>query len=98
MRIPRRISEWAYTFVGGMIGGGAGAVLISLGLVGANSMGVTDIPKINLHTVGVIFLSGVVSHAMMFLAKSPLPPMSTGDTQQLTKPDSSGQSVKTPVT
>ena len=84
MRIPKSIQEWAYTFVGTMIGGGAGAVCISLGLVGAKAVGVTGVPTLNLHTVGVIFLSGLVSHAMMFLAKSPLPPVSF-ETQTIAK-------------
>lgn len=83
MRIPKKISEWAYTLVGGCIGGGAGAVAASLGLSGAKALGVTDIPTLNFHTIGVIFLSGVVTHAVMFLMKSPLPPISF-DTAQFT--------------
>ena len=75
IRIPRRISEWFYTLLGGCIGGGAGAVVISLGLGAAKSMGVTGIPVINWHTAYTIFVSGVFTHAAMFLCKSPLPPL-----------------------
>ena len=94
MRIPRRISEWAYTFVGGCIGGGAGAVCAALGLTTAKAVGVTDLPTVNFHVFGVIFLSGVVSHAMMFLAKSPLPPMGTGNTDFITKPETAETATK----
>lgn len=95
MRIPRRISEWAYTLVGGCIGGGAGAVCAALGLTTAKALGVQDLPSVNFRMIGVIFLSGVISHAMMFLAKSPLPPMSTGNTDFLSNPNKSTETPKT---
>ena len=41
-------------------------------MAGAKSAGI-DVPAINWKAFGVIFISGLVSHTAMYLAKSPLP-------------------------
>lgn len=76
---------WAYGLVGGCIGGGAGSVTAWLGMTGAKALGL-DVPTLNLKAMGVIFLSGVLSHAATFLMKSPLPAPVTGNTDFFPNP------------
>lgn len=85
MIIPRKWKTWARGLLGGCIGGGAGAITSWLTLTGAKSLGL-EVPTLNLQAVGVVFLGGILTHGALFLAKSPLPEPTTGDTDYLTKP------------
>lgn len=71
--------------MGGCLGGGAGSLSAWMGMTAAKSVGI-DVPVLNFKAMGVIFLSGVLTHAVAFLAKSPLPPLSNGDTQTFVNP------------
>lgn len=80
-----RIQRWAYGLVGGCIGGGASSVSAWLALTAAKAVGL-DVPSMNFKAMGIIFLSGVMTHAVAYLSKSPLPSFN-GDTQMFEKKD-----------
>jgi len=80
----RRFQVWAYGLVGGCIGGGCEALLAALTLAAAKSVGM-NVPQLNWHAFGIIFLTGVLTHGCMYLVKSPLPKLSSGDTERLEK-------------
>ena len=44
-----------------------------------------DVPTLNFKAMGIIFLSGVISNGVAYLAKTPVPP-TNGDTTIITKP------------
>ena len=67
---------WLYGLVSGFIGGGATAA-VSAGSIGIAHASGVDVPNLNFKAVGIIFLSAGVSNALMYLSKSPLPPMVT---------------------
>lgn len=92
MPINKRLQQWSYGLVGGCIGGGAGSLSAWMGMTAAKSVGI-DVPTLNFKAMGVIFLSGVLTHAVAFLAKSPLPPLPTGDTVS-PFPNADGSNVK----
>ncbi len=76
--------KWIKGLVGGLIGGGAQAVLSASGiaLAAAASPAVTPL---DMHQVPIMFLSGAVISTMMYLSKTPLPP--GGDTVIMEKKD-----------
>lgn len=78
-----KIKMWLHGLVGGVIGGGAQAVLSASGIALA-SAAVPDITPLDMRQVPIMFLSGAVISTMLYLAKSPLPP--TGDTTFTDKP------------
>lgn len=84
MSMKKRIEVWAYTLFAGAIGGGATAVSAWLGMAAAHQIGM-DVPALNLKAVGVIFLSGMLPPIFTYLKQSPLPPMSDGQTEFITK-------------
>jgi hypothetical protein len=88
--IRRQVQKWAYGLVGGCIGGGAGSLSAWLGLTVAKAVGI-DVPVLNWKAMGVIFLTGAVTHAVAYLAKSPLPPL---DDTQPPFPNEDGSNVK----
>jgi len=85
--LPKRWEQWAYGLVGGCIGGGAQSVTTWMGMTAARAIGV-NVPQLNFKALGVIFLTGVVTHGFAFLAKSPLLPPSSGDTEKYIIPGS----------
>jgi hypothetical protein len=77
--MPReQVKLWFRTLFSGMIGGGASAALASLGLAGAEVIGIKADPLNWAQIVGV-FLSGSVISLLMFLKQSPLPPPPSGN-------------------
>lgn len=79
-----KVQKWAYGFLGGMIGGGASSLGAWLGLTAAKAVGI-DVPTLNFKAMGVIFLSGLLSNGVAYLAKSPLPELQiTTDTLTVT--------------
>jgi len=80
-----KLETWAYGLAGGTIGGGAGAVTTWLGMTGAKALGV-DVPTLNVKALAVIFVSGAAANFFTYLAKSPLPPLPTGNTDTIIKP------------
>jgi hypothetical protein len=84
-KFKRAFATWAYGLIGGMLGGGASSLASKFGLDGLHAVGV-DVPQLNFKQMGYIFLFGIVSHAVLYVMKSPLPPLEFDDTQQFTKP------------
>lgn len=64
--------HWLYGLFGGFIGGGATAGVSWFGMLGAKAVGM-DVPDLNFQALGVIFLSGGISSALLFLKQSPFP-------------------------
>lgn len=64
--------NWLYGLFGGFIGGGATAGVSWFGMLGAKAIGM-EVPDLNFQALGVIFLSGGLSSALLFLKQSPLP-------------------------
>jgi len=77
-RFRRAFAVWAYGLVGGCIGGGVASLLSWGGLAGAHASGM-DVPVLNFKGMGIIFLSGVISHGAAWVMKSPLPPLQFDD-------------------
>jgi len=57
------------------------AALAQLGMAGATSVGVIT-AQLNWKQVVVVAISGGAVGALLYLKQSPLPPVSTGDTEQ----------------
>ncbi len=83
IQIPKRWEQWVKTLVGSAIGGGANTALASLGPGVAASVGV-HIRPFEPAQMWDMFASGAIIGALMFLAKSPVPPDPTVDTTTLT--------------
>jgi hypothetical protein len=77
-RFKRAFAIWCYGLVGGCIGGGVASLLSWGGLAGAHASGI-DVPTLNFKGMGIIFLSGVISHGAAWVMKSPLPPLQFDD-------------------
>jgi hypothetical protein len=63
------------------IQGGSNAAVASLGLLGANSLGV-EVAPLNLKQLAAVFLAGAIIKTLRFLEASPIPDFdpSSGDT------------------
>ena len=85
---PKRWEQWLKTLIGGAISGGANAALASLGPTIANSVGIT-VKAFEPTQVIDMFVCGAMVGALMFLAKSPVPPDSTGNTDIIPNPNAS---------
>lgn len=70
---------WVYGLVSGAIAGGATAATAAGGLAAAHGAGI-DVPLLNIKAMSIVFLSSAIYAAMAYLAKSPLPPISTQST------------------
>jgi hypothetical protein len=63
---------WAKGLFAGCIGGGANAVVASLGLAGAEAMG-AGVQALNFKQMMGVFIAGSVISLMLYLKQSPLP-------------------------
>jgi hypothetical protein len=63
---------WLHGLIGGVIGGAANAVLASLGIVGAQAVGV-EVKTLDYDQVVAIAISGGIIGAFLYLKQSPLP-------------------------
>lgn len=84
-RFQRALLTWMWGFVGGVAGGGASALAAKFGLDGLHSLGITEVPTFSFKQMGYIFLSGVISHGVMYVMKTPLPALDFDDTTTFTK-------------
>ena len=75
------IRRWIITGWGMFIQGGANAALATLGLAGANSMGI-DVTPLNYKQTGAVFLSGAVIKLLRFLEQSPVPEFDAASDEQ----------------
>lgn len=71
---------WLRGLCAGAISGSASAGLSWLGVAGANAAGV-DVRLLDGGQLCVILAVGAVTHALMYLKQSPLPPAPTGDSE-----------------
>jgi len=76
---------WWSLLIGGVIGGVSNTVLQFLGMAGAGAIGM-NVPKLNLNALGIMCLISAVTHAALFLKKSPLPNVTNGDDNTNQKP------------
>lgn len=84
MSMKSRIEVWAYSLVAGALSGGATSLISWLGMAGAHQIGI-DVPVLNFKAMGVIFLSGMLPPILTYLKQSPLPPLSDGQTEFISK-------------
>lgn len=84
MSMRKRIEVWLYGLVSGAIGGGATAASAWFGMLGAKAVGM-DVPSLNFKALGVIFVSGMLPTVFAYLKQSPLPPLSDGQTEFVSK-------------
>jgi len=70
--VPKTYGQWAKTLVATIITSAANAALASLGITGANLMGI-KVPALDFRQVGAIMLSGGFVGALAYLAKNPVP-------------------------
>lgn len=75
---------WIHGFGATVIGGTASAGAAWLGNAAAKAAGVTELPDLNLKSLGIILVSSGLLNAFLYLKQSPLPPLETEttDTQQ----------------
>jgi hypothetical protein len=64
---------WLYSLGASVIGGVAQAGAAWMGMVGAEQLGVTELPSLNLKSLGVILLANLLINLFLFLKQSPLP-------------------------
>lgn len=81
------LRAWVYGLLSGFIGGGASAVTAWAGMAGAKGLGI-DVHVLNFKEAGIVMLSSGFVTAMSYLAKSPLPPVSPGNTEYFRNPNS----------
>lgn len=84
-KFRRTLGLWAWGLLCGAWAGGISSISTKLGLDGLHAMGV-NVPQLSLSQMGYVFLSGVASHAIMYMMKSPIPPLEFDDTTMITKP------------
>ena len=89
-KFKRAFATWAYGLIGGMLGGGASSLASKFGLDGLHAVGV-DVPQLNFKQMGYIFLFGIISHAVLYVMKSPLPPLEFDETTFTEKPKDKDQ-------
>ena len=65
--------KWFRGLAGGVIGSAASNLAAALGLGAASSMGV-KVTALDLKQLGVLFVAGAISGAVLFLKQSPIPP------------------------
>lgn len=82
---------WLHSLVAAFIGGGASAITTQMGLLMAQAVGMPVRP-LNWSELGIVALSAGIYNAAMYLKRSPLPPLETGDTAQFTRKLDSGAS------
>lgn len=75
-RLPRKLQDWLYGFVSGMVMGGAQSALAA---TAGKVLGI----GLSLKEVGVFYLAGVITHGLSYLAKNPLPSPEELQTQML---------------
>jgi len=80
----RRFQVWGHGLVGGCIASGASTLGVATGWTVAKTAGM-DIPTLNFTAIKLLFLWGVFTHACAYLKKSPLPKLSSGDTERFEK-------------
>ena len=71
---------WFRGLCAGAISGSASAGLSWLGVAGANAAGVS-VDLLDGSQLCVILTVGAMTHALMYLKQSPLPPAPTGDSE-----------------
>lgn len=64
---------WLYSLGVSVIGGAAQAGASWMGMMGAEQLGVTELPKLNFKALSVILASSVLINLFLFLKSSPLP-------------------------
>jgi hypothetical protein len=64
---------WLHNLGAAVITGGSTTALAALGIVGANSVGVS-VQSLDLKQVGFLFASGAIVGLLSYLKQSPLPP------------------------
>lgn len=85
-RFPRRWEQWLKALIAATISGGANSVVAALGPPITNALGITvNTPPITPDQIKSIFIGGAWIGMMFYLAKSPVPPDSTGDTERFTR-------------
>jgi len=81
-----KTEQWLRALLAAIVTGFANAVLSSLGIGGAQLVGVS-VPTLNLKQVLTIAISGGFIGACAYLKQSPVPPDSTGGTTTIQKPN-----------
>jgi len=84
--IPRRWEQWGKTLLAGFISGSCNAVLAGMGSGMLASVGVAVKP-LDWRQIGEVALSGGFIAAVTYLAKSPVPPDSSGNTETFVNPN-----------
>lgn len=85
INIPRTWDKWAKAGLAAFISSGCNAGLASLGIVGAEMVGI-KVPQLEWHQFLAISVSGGVIGLWMYLGKNPVPP-DAGNTTIITKPN-----------
>jgi hypothetical protein len=85
INVPKRWDQWLKAAVAAFVSSGANAGLALLGIGGAAMAGI-PVKPLDLHQFFAISLSGGVVGLWMYLAKSPVPPDATGNTDVMKKP------------
>lgn len=93
--MPLRIATeiWIKSLLAAMISGSANSFLSGIGIGAGNAMGITHMPNLTFPQMGEIAIVGGLVGAAMYLAKSPVPPSPTGNTQIFTRADTGQNSV-----
>lgn len=85
IQIPRRWEQWAKALMAAIVGGMANSFLSALGISAGQAVGIkldSFTPK---QLLDMTIMGGLVG-MFMYLKQSPVPPDSSGDTQQFTRP------------
>lgn len=77
-RFKRALAVWFWGLLGGAAGGGVSALASKFGLDGLHGLG-ADVPTLTLGQMKYVFLAGVLTHAVMYYMKSPIPPLEFDD-------------------
>jgi hypothetical protein len=76
--------NWIRGLVSAVVTGGSSAALASLGISGANAVGV-PVPQLDIKQLGAVVIGGGIVGMLAYLKQSPIPPDS-GNTDFLNKP------------
>lgn len=84
IQIPRRIEQWIKALWAAIISGMANSFLTAAGIGTANAVGI-KIDQLSPRQLMDLTIMGGLVGMFMYLKQSPVPPDSTGDTQQFVK-------------
>lgn len=83
--MPSKTQIWLRSLIAAVVTGASSSGLAGVGIAGANALGV-NVSKLDLKQLGAMCVAGGLVGMLSYLKQSPVPPVSTGETEIVPKP------------